>query len=142
MEEKLKKYWRNSSRKAARYTVRQYGLDLVFFKAMCSFYRTARRSRQNRLILKYDHFFILIWIKNMMIESGKEHFVLHDVKSFMFKNTGRTVSSQHIYKRLVGLMKFDYIMIVDKNPAKDWFVRYALTINAREFFREMNNIEI
>ena len=142
MEEKLKKYWRNSSRKAARYQVRQHGLDHVFFKVMCSFYRTARSNRKEKLMLRYDHFFILVYIKNMMVESGREHFVVHDLKKFIRENTGRTVSSQHIYRRLVVLMKFNYIMIVDKNPAKDWFVRYALTINAREFFREMNKIEI
>lgn len=142
MEEKLKKYWRGRSRKAARYTVRQYGLDYVFFRVMCSFYRTARANRKDRLMLRYDHFMMLIYIKNMMVESGVEFFTLHSLKNFIRKNTGRMVSSLHIQRRLSVLMKFSYIIMVDKNPAKDWAVRYGITIATREFFREMNNIEI
>lgn len=140
MEDRVKKFHREKSRKTARFTVRKFGLDYVFFRTMCAFYRVSRDRRSDNLQLKYDHFFHLIYCKNFMIETGKEYFTVTDIRRFIFDHTGRSLSPTSIYERFVTLMKFDYVMIVDKIPARNWSVRFAITIRSREFFREFNGI--
>lgn len=88
--------------------------------------------------MKYDHFFHLIYAKNFMVETGKEYFTVSDVRKFMRDHTGRMISATAIYEKFMVLMKFDLVMIVDKDPKRDWGVRFALTIRAREFFRAFN----
>ena len=140
MEKRVKRFHRETSRKTARFTVRSFGLDYVFFRTVCAFYRVSRAERKEALQLKYDHFFHLIYAKNFLIETGKEFFTVTDIRKFIFNHTGRSLSPTAVYERYITLMKFDFVMIVDKTPARDWGIRFALTIRAREFFKDFNKI--
>lgn len=135
---RLKKHSRRKSKSAQRYYANQFGKDFIIWRSLTALYTQVRIEKENRRYLKLSEMIWLLAMKQFCIESGKDRFLMGNVRRFMNYNFKQTKSIRFSVKVVDSLLRGGYI--VRDNPNSTTAKYYALTMKARGFYRDLDDL--